>query len=273
LEEQNLENVNILSLSYDIKQLSIEESSNSDTAIGIILFLIALVGAISNLPCFLMVSEYSFEIRIIWRFSFAILGAFIWFLYDLYCNSNEICNEYFFTNTFKIALLSILNLIYIYTVYYAVINTFVAHTLLLCSIAPTFLSTWKLAKGLPYSKIDYIGIGINVFGAYLCCCEAPPILPDIITTNKSSIWYNFGKPSMLIGDFLAIASSGIYAFYISFSTSLFSSSNKPAISFYLLEMSLVIIGLCTGISFIKGENILLLSADGNTVFTPLFLNL
>ena len=83
--------------------------------------------------------------------------------------------EVVYGNLFPVFILSVLHCGYIYLIYFAATQTFVAHTILLCSIATTFGATWKIARRLPFTRIEYLGIGANVFGAYLCCCEAPII--------------------------------------------------------------------------------------------------
>ena len=76
-----------------------------------------------------------------------------------------------FDNIIDIFLISVINTLYVYLVYASVKHTYGVHTILLCSIATTFISTWKIARKTAYTSMEYIGIGINVFGAYLCCCE------------------------------------------------------------------------------------------------------
>lgn len=211
-----------------------------------------------------MLSEYSFQLRIIWRFTFLLIAVFPWFLKDLFTNST-IVNEAIISYTFKVALLALLNCAYIYLVYFAACKTFVAHTVLLCSIAPTFVAAWKIARGIRFTIIDYVGIGFNVFGAYLCCCEGPAELPAFVLKDTGSIWHHFGKGSILIGDFCAMASSAVYALYISLSGPLLKDKKCPT-SFYLVMMSITIIAVCYGISAICGEKIHLSSLDSTGVF-------
>jgi len=134
------------------------------------LFLLAFLGAILNLPSFLMLGTGSIFRRMIWRY----LGLLIFLspkmLYDFLANTEKI-SQALFNNVVPIFLLSFLNTLYVYLVYYAVSHTYVAHTLLLCSIPSTFYCTWKIARRSPYTTVEYVGIGVNVFGAYLCCCE------------------------------------------------------------------------------------------------------
>jgi hypothetical protein len=66
-------------------------------------------------------------------------------------------------------------MLYTYLIYYSATKTFVVHTLLIASMSITFTSTWKIIRGIPFTRIEYLAIGINIFGVYLCCCEYPII--------------------------------------------------------------------------------------------------
>ena len=150
------------------------ESTSGDTTIGILLLVFAFIGAVLNLPCFLLLQAESIYQRIIWRYLVLALLISPKFIYDLLANITAFW-DIFLANIFPVFFLSLLNTAYVYIVYFAVNHTFVAHTLLLCSIGTAFSSTWKIIKREQYTTIEYIGIGINVFGAYLCCCEGAPL--------------------------------------------------------------------------------------------------
>jgi hypothetical protein len=149
-------------------------SSSKDASAGIILFVLAFLGAVINLPSFLLLPGESIFRRIIWRYFGLLILTSPGFAYDILSNFSSI-GKIFFANLMPILFMSILNLLYVYLIYFAVLHTFVAHTLLLCSIGTTFISTWKIAKRMPYTTVEYVGIGVNVFGAYLCCCEGAPL--------------------------------------------------------------------------------------------------
>lgn len=147
----------------------------NDTALGLVFFIIAFFGALVNLPSFLLIRKegVSFSLCIIWRYIGLLLGVSVFFLIDIFNKFQEFA-RFFARDLWVVILLSLYNCFYVFLVYFAVSNTYVAHTLLLCSIATTFSSTWKIVRNEKYTSIEYIGIGINVFGAYLCCCEGEP---------------------------------------------------------------------------------------------------
>jgi len=123
-----------------------------------------------NLPCFLALGEQSAQLKVIWRFMFVIIILIPWLVNDIYANISRF-PDLITSNIASIFFHSFIYCGYIYLVYYAVRETFVAHTLLLCSIGTTFTAVWKIVKSQPYTKLEYLGIAANVFGAYLCCCE------------------------------------------------------------------------------------------------------
>jgi drug/metabolite transporter (DMT)-like permease len=137
-----------------------------------------------------------------------------------------------------------LNTAQVYMVYFAVQKTYVAHTLLLCSIAPTFLATWRIAKNAPFTRLELLGIGLNVFGAYWCCCDAGP----------------FDKSKLLIGDFVALFSSFLSAAYILLSAPVANEKNCPN-SIYLCFMSFAIILFSLFFAASSGEEIVIFSTD------------
>ena len=146
----------------------------SDTAIGLALFLLAFIGAAINIPCFLSLQTESYFHRIIWRY--LILGLLITprFLYDLSANITSMWNI-LACNLLPIFFLSLLNTCYIYLICIAVNHTFVVHTLFLSSLGSTYIVVWKIIKGDSYTSIEYVGVGLNVLGVYLCCCEETSI--------------------------------------------------------------------------------------------------
>lgn len=142
--------------------------------IGAFFFVCAFLGAMVNLPSFLIVSgqyQVSTPVVVVWRYSMLIICLLPLSIYDALSRIDTIWDT-ILLNLIPMFFLAFLQTVYVYLIYFAVQRTFVAHTLLLCSIATTFLATWKIAKKAKYTAIEYIGIGINVFGAYLCCCDA-----------------------------------------------------------------------------------------------------
>ena len=165
--------LNALEISIDLIKPQPERSSEQ-TTLGVVLFLIALLAAILNLPSFLLLEAKSIYIRIAWRYMIVFLLFAPKLFFDAYNDIFKFIESVagFAGPLFGLALLNTIN---VYLVYFAVEHTFVAHTLLLCSIPTTFLATWKIASKQPFTRLEYLGIGINVFGAYLCCCEGAPI--------------------------------------------------------------------------------------------------
>lgn len=155
------------------------------TIIGILLLVFALAGAVINLPAFLYLYEQSTEVKVIWRFMLLIILLLPWVVNDILDNIHRF-PEFFTKNISHILLHSFILCIYIYLVYYAVRETFVAHTLLLCSMSTTFSTVWKFIRSMPFTKLEYIGVAANVFGAYLCCCEGATVFRGEIA-SKSSI--------------------------------------------------------------------------------------
>lgn len=151
-----------------------QENSVGLTTLGVVLFCISLLAAIFNVPSFLLLEAKSIYLRIAWRYMIVLIFFMPKLMFDAYTDIFAFVESIggFAGPIFS---LSFLNTIVVFLIYYAAEHTFVAHTILLCSIPTTFLATWKIASKQPYTKIDYIGIGFNVFGGYLCCCEGAPI--------------------------------------------------------------------------------------------------
>lgn len=159
------------------------ELSGKQAAIGIAIFLIALLAAILNPSFFLLLEAKSIYLRIAWRYMVVLLVFIPKLVFDVY---NDIfyfveCVSDFAGPVFGLA---IVNTLYVYLMYFSLTHTFMVHTLLLCSIPTTFLATWRIASRQPFTRFDYIGIALNVFGAYLCCCEGGP-LSSILIHNYS----------------------------------------------------------------------------------------
>jgi len=152
--------------------------SDGTAIVGILFLLLSLAGAVVNLPCFLKLKSQSVYLKVMWRY-LALLAIISPKVVIDFVNDAPKLIETVYANLFPAFLLSLVHSVYIYVVYFAVTETFVAHTLLLCSIPTTFAATWKIARSIPFTRLEYLGIAANVFGAYLCCCEAP-----IISSNS-----------------------------------------------------------------------------------------
>ncbi len=246
----------------DLHELSIDlfsglnkANESGQTSIGLLLFFLAFLGAMVNLPSFLLLKADSIYQRIIWRYLGLALFISPKFIYDLLVNITSFWGI-FVSNIFPIFFLSLLNTAYVYMMYFAVQRTYVAHTLLLCSIGPTFSAVWKIIKREPYTTIEYIGIGVNVFGAYLCCCDQAAHLDRILV---SRLTVSLGK-GILIGDFMAILSSAVYAIYACLSKPIAVTSNCP-ISVYLMLMAGYVVGISFVLSIFFNERIDIFSTD------------
>ena len=116
----------------------------------------------------------SIYLKVMWRYGGLLVLDSPFLLYDFLTSATPF-DELVTANFTAIFFLSMLNSVYVYMVYNAIQCTFAAHTLLLCSIATTFSTTWKIASKRQFSRLEYLGIAANVFGAYLCCCEGGPL--------------------------------------------------------------------------------------------------
>ncbi len=156
-------------ISFEIEPAA-EPNGLIPSVVGVGLLILAFAGAVLNLPSFLMLSEQSVYLKVIWRYLIMLAGLVPLMILD-FITSDSLIVDLIQDNCVPVFFVSILNTAYIYMVYFAVTQTFVVHTLLLCSIGTTFITTWKIVRKIPFSRLEYIGIGVNVFGAYLCCCE------------------------------------------------------------------------------------------------------
>ncbi len=152
---------------------------------GLLLFLIALAGGILNLPSFLKLPQQSVYLKVIWKHIVMLVVLSPFMILD-FAMSDTLIVDMVNNNLGPVFFLALLHAAYTYMVYFAVTQTYVAHTLLLCSIASTFITTWKIARRLPFTRLEYLGIAANVFGAYLCCCEGAYI---------ASMIFGFFKPA------------------------------------------------------------------------------
>jgi hypothetical protein len=172
-----VDKLNLNDISMELMQGLNTSKTSGLTFIGVFFFACAFLGAMLNMPSFLLVSDefpVSTPVKVVWRYSMLIIVMLPFLISDV-LNNLERLLDLVMANYIPLFLLSILQFVYVYLTYFAVQRTWVAHVILLCSIPTTFLATWKIAKKARYTQIEYIGIGINVFGAYLCCCDASGI--------------------------------------------------------------------------------------------------
>ena len=133
-----------------------------------------MTGGILKLPSFIMLEEQSIYIKIIWQYLIILIILSPILIMDFF-DSGQYLSTLSDTSFLSIFILSILHMLYIYLIYFSATKTFVVHTLLIASMSITFTSTWKVIRSIPFTRIEYLGIGINIFGVYLCCCEYPII--------------------------------------------------------------------------------------------------
>ena len=184
------EQFNPLEISIDLDR-TIIELGTKQAAFGIIIFLIALLGTVLNPSFFLVLDANSIYLRIAWRYIVILLLLIPKLIFDGYRDLFYFveCISDFAGPTFGLAFL---NTLYNFLMYYSITHTYMVHSLLLCGIPSTFAVAWKIASKQFYSKLEYIGLGINIFGAYLCCCEGAPI-NTMQTPFDSKFSYNHRK--------------------------------------------------------------------------------
>lgn len=204
---------------------------------GALLLLLFLLACSVNLPYFLMLKHIPLFQKIMWRYSILICLNFPTFVNEILEHASGLYSL-MRTHILKIVLLSVLNCFYLYVFYYSAELTYVMHTLLLSSIAPSLVCVWKFVRGLPYSRIEYIGVGINVLGVYLCCCDG---------SNQKSRW------NILLGNLFAILGSCIYSVYLAQSEEIMKKKQIP-ISIYFTLMSIISIALSYGLECITHLN-------------------
>lgn len=225
---------------------------NEKAGYGVCFLIIALIAAIIHLPSFKLLDATSIYLRIIWRYMIFLILLIPKLIYDIIQNAQNF-SSIVAPCLGPVFFLSLLNTAFVFLVYFAVEHTFVAHTLLLCSIGTTYVATWKIANQDAYTRLDYLGIGFNVFGAYLCCCEGAP-LDSII-----SIIICIGS-DILIGNFSAIASSAVFAIYSIHSKNLIKRTNLP-ISFFFSLLSIYVIIVSYAMGKAVGEDLQFSSFD------------
>ena len=153
--------------------------SDGTAIVGIVFLVLSLAGAVVNLPCFLKLQSQSVYLKVMWRYIALLVCVSPKLIMDFMEDAPKFI-ETVYSNIFPAFFLSLIHGLYVYIVYFVVTETFVAHTLLLCSIPTTFSATWKIARSQPFTRLEYLGIAFNVFGAYLCCCEAPIISSTLL---------------------------------------------------------------------------------------------
>jgi len=136
--------------------------------IGLIFLVIALFSATINLPCFLVLSEQSIYLKIMWKYTTILLILIIILSLD-FSNGLYSFMKLLLKDMFKVFILSIVHTAFIYLLYFSAEKTLVIHTLMLSSMATTFITSWKILRRIPFTHLEYIGIAINILGIYFCC--------------------------------------------------------------------------------------------------------
>lgn len=120
-----------------------------------------------ELPCFLKLGEQSVHLKVMWKYA-TILAILISTLFLDFFNGVYSFTELIFKDFFKVLVLSLIHAAFAYLIYFSVEKTLVIHTLLLSSMATTFITSWKILRRIPFSHLEYIGIAINLLGVYFC---------------------------------------------------------------------------------------------------------
>ena len=180
-----------------IKEGYFDRIKSEYACLGIILFALALFGAVINIHCFLSLEAESIFLKIIWRFFVLVIILLPKAFYDLSLNLDNLGKIFSSKNLLDLFFLSILNTIWVYMFYYAASHTFAAHTLLL-QIPLMFLCIWKLLRRESTTYLEIIGLATCILGSYL-------ISNDGATLDRRDI---------IIGNIISLSSSILGAVYI-----------------------------------------------------------
>lgn len=225
----------------------------SDTAIGVILFVLAFVGCTVNLPCFLSLQTESYFHRIVWRY--LVLGLLITprFLYDVSANVAFVW-DLLLASIFPVFFLALLNTCYIYLVCLAVHKTFVVHTLFLSSFGGVLNVVWKIVRGGGYTAVEYIGIALSVFGAYLFCCEDASL--------GSKVLRELVGKEILVGNLIALSAGVLNAIYSTYASAVTISQECP-FSVFLILLSTFVVVISLFLAYLIGDHIEIFSTDSS----------
>lgn len=152
------------------------------TLVGLIFLLLSLAGGILKLPSFLALDEQSIYLKVMWQY-LIVLAVVCPILTVDFFDSGQYFAAFADTNFLSAFALSLLHMGFVYLVYLSATRTFVMHTLLIVSMSLTFSTTWKIIRSVPFTRVEYIGIAINVLGVYLCCCESAATSSNSTTTS------------------------------------------------------------------------------------------
>eukprot|EP00826_Nyctotherus_ovalis_P017825 TRINITY_DN15270_c0_g1_i3.p2 TRINITY_DN15270_c0_g1~~TRINITY_DN15270_c0_g1_i3.p2 ORF type:complete len:164 (-),score=26.53 TRINITY_DN15270_c0_g1_i3:583-1074(-) len=151
------------------------------TLVGLIFLLLSLTGAILKLPSFLILDEQSIYLKVIWQYLIVLVVLCPILVIDFF-DSAQYFAAFADTSFLSVFVLSLLHMAFVYLVYFSATKTFVIHTLLIVSMSLTFSTTWKIIRSVPFTRLEYIGIAINVLGVYLCCCESATMDSNSVAT-------------------------------------------------------------------------------------------
>ncbi len=145
------------------------------TALGLLFLILTLFAAIVNLPSFALLSAKGTYLKICWRYLGLLYFMSPMLAMDIYRLGPGYLLGFIMARYDQMFWLSVLTAAHVALVYAAACRTYFVHALLLSSLATTFVSVWKIASKQGYTRFEWIGLGINVFGAYLCCCDGLPL--------------------------------------------------------------------------------------------------
>lgn len=234
-----------------IKEGYFDRIKSEYACLGIILFALALFGAVINIPCFLSLEAESIFLKIIWRFFVLVIILLPKAFYDLSLNLDNLGKIFSSKNLLDLFFLSILNTIWVYMFYYAASHTFAAHTLLL-QIPLMFLCIWKLLRRESTTYLEIIGLATCILGSYL-------ISNDGATLDRRDI---------IIGNIISLSSSILGAVYIKKSSHIIDKEIPSSIFLSLMGIFVIVFSFIFA-SFL-GENIVLGSANPKTGIFGLF---
>lgn len=215
---------------------------NEYACLGTFLFVLALFGAVINIPCFLTLPADSIFLRIIWRHFVLVVLLIPKLFYDSAALGSNINQTFSSTNMFNVFAISLINTIWLYLFYFAASHTFAAHTLLL-QLPMLFLTFWKLIKKDVTTYLELIGVATCVFGAYWI-------------TNEGA---TLDRRDIIIGNLAAFSSSIFGAIYVAVSSKI--QDKSMPVSIYLVLMGGWVIILSLVFSAFAGENLVIISTD------------
>eukprot|EP00826_Nyctotherus_ovalis_P045802 TRINITY_DN5101_c0_g2_i4.p1 TRINITY_DN5101_c0_g2~~TRINITY_DN5101_c0_g2_i4.p1 ORF type:complete len:272 (-),score=24.05 TRINITY_DN5101_c0_g2_i4:233-1048(-) len=202
-----------------------------------------------ELPCFLKLGEQSVYLKVMWKYA-AILVILASTLFLDFFNGVYSFTELIFKDIFKVLILSLIHAAFVYLIYFSAEKTLVIHTLLLSSMATTFITSWKILRRIPFSHLEYIGIAINVLGVYFCCYGTSAVDSTSLPTIESA---------SLLGNLYAICASALLAVYLTHTEELVSEDYP--LNFYLAVNACYVLVISYFVAVFAEDRVELLSVD------------